>query len=154
MKYHEPSPQSTSRRSPETERRLRAAENCATFGLLLVCVGLVSPFFSQSIGWVMDVSKWVYTAGALIYLGARIAGVVADRGASMRVRRLRRMEGWAGVCFCVGAFFWLFNFYRFGSLGFGLKVIGETVTFTLAGAVIQIIASWLLASALRKEINP
>lgn len=149
MKSDKPTP--GIKRPRELEKRLQAAENCATFGLILVCVGLISPFFSGSFTWVMAVSKWIYLAGALIYMGARVAGVIADRNASVRVRRLRRMEGWAGVCFCIGTFFWLFNDYRFGNLGFGLKVIGDTVTFTLAGAIIQIIASWLLASALRKE---
>ncbi len=151
MKPYKPTTETPVRRSRDLEKRLQAAENCATFGLLLVCAGLLSPFFGAGAPWVMEVSKWVYLAGALIYTGARIAGVVADRGASVRVRRLRRMEGWAGICFCVGSFFWLFNHYRFSEFGFGLKIIGETVTFTLAGAVIQIIASWMLSSALRKE---
>lgn len=134
----------------ERSRRFRLLEGWSSAGLLLIAVAVAGPFFCYSNAVALEVFKWGYLAGALLYTVARILAA-RIKGDSLRVRRFRRMEVWAGMAFCIGAFFWFFNAERFGAYGFGLKVISETVTFTLAGAVLQIIASWMLSSALRKE---
>jgi high-affinity Fe2+/Pb2+ permease len=94
---------------------------------------------------------WVYTAGALCYTVPRIIAAFNNlKSDSLRIKRLRRMEMWAGIAFCLGAAFWIYNYTRF--LGFfNLKVINETITFTIVGAVIQMIGSWLLSSAQKKQ---
>ena len=132
----------------------KAVERSATFGLILVAVGLLAPFADLSnAGW-LRVFKWVYAAGALVFTIARIVGST-DSADSMRIRRLRRLEFWAGVAFCIGAFFWFFNEDRFAAyleLGMGsLACLRDTVYFTLAGAAIQIMAVILLQRRLKGE---
>lgn len=127
----------------------RLLEGVATFGLLLVAVSMVAPFAGvPATGW-MEAFKWIYAAGAVVYTVARIAGG-AGKKESFRVRRLRRMEGWAGIAFCIGAGFWFYNSSRFGGV-FTFRLLNNTILFTLVGALIQIVSSWLLSKALRKE---
>ncbi|MDE6836633.1 MAG: hypothetical protein K2J03_06725 [Muribaculaceae bacterium] len=76
---------------------------------------------------------------------------VNSPGDSMRLKRLRRMEMWAGITFLVGAFFWFYNSARFPNVGFSLVVMRDTIMFTLAGAIIQVIASWMIAARMNKE---
>lgn len=137
-------------KSEAVQRRLKMAEGTATFGLLVVCAGLIAPFANTDSVVAMTVFRWIYAVGAVIYLVARLAGAFV-KGESVRVRRLRHMEVWAGIAFCVAAGFWFYNAQRWAGYTFGLAVMRDTVVFTLAGAVIQIIASWMLSSQLRKE---
>lgn len=130
------------------------AESSATFGLILVAASLIVPFAGVSSPLWTEVAKWVYVCGALIFTIARVVCVISCR-ASFRIRRLRRLEAWAGIAFCVGAFFWFYNEVRFGK-GFGLSlaVLRETIMFTLAGAMIQVIAVWLIYYREKKENAP
>ena len=131
-------------------RTRKAMETLATFGLLLVAVGLVAPIVSLgSAAWLVAF-KWIFTAGAVVYLVARVIGSIG-RDESFRVRRLRRMETWAGVAFCIAAFFWFYNTRDFDGVALTFRMLNETILFTLVGALIQIVASWMLSSALRKE---
>ena len=134
-------------------RRLRAFESSATFGLLLLAVGLVAPFTSLDNETMLTVFKWIYASGALIYLVSRIAGGY-DPTDSLRVRRLRRLEVWAGVAFGIAAFFWFYNGARNAGYPMTLQVMRDTVVFTLVGALIQIIASWMIVARKRKENQP
>ena len=135
-------------------RSRKAVEGTATFGLILVAVGLAAPFTDLTNTTFLSVFKWIYGAGALIFTIARIVGST-DPADSMRVRRLRRMEFWAGVALCIGAFFWFYNENRFAevlSLGFGTNAcLQETIYFTLVGAIIQVICSLSITRRLRKE---
>ncbi len=85
-----------------------------------------------------------------VHIVARLVKVGAP-GDSLRVRRIRRMEVWSGVCFCVGAAFWFYNSARFGAYGITLGILRDTILFTLAGALIQIISSWMLVFALESS---
>lgn len=139
--------------SEKLEARRRVLESCASAGLLLVAVGLAIPFFYLTQSGPISWCRWIYSAGALIYLLAR-AFVGTDPDESMRVRRLRRIELWAGVAFAVGAGFWFYNFNRFGNLfvmGGALAIIRDTVMFTLVGAALQLIASWMIYFRKKKE---
>lgn len=131
--------QDTHDKKLKKERIRRAMERTATFGLLLLAIGLVAPFTDLSNTALLSAFKWIFAAGSLIYLLARIFGGT-DPQASVRLRRLRRMEVWAGVAFCVATFFWFYN-----------TSMRDTVVFTLAGALIQIIAAWMIASQMKKE---
>ena len=130
----------------------KATEIAADFGLVLVAVSLISPVVGfESLVWNV-VFKWIFAAGAFIYTVARIAGsFVKDE--SFRIRRIRRLEIWAGIAFCIASFFWFYNTSRLDSDVFTFKMFNETIIFTLVGALIQIIASWMLSSAVRKEQN-
>lgn len=137
--------------SPAIERRRKYVEIAASFGLILVLVAMMLPFFGNMLDWPMHWLKWLYAAGALIYTGARVVNVNAP-GDSLRLKRLRRMEFMAGVCFIVGAAFWFYKLSYFSGFMAGpLAVMRQTVAFTMAGAVIQIVASWMIAARMRKE---
>ncbi|MDE6007539.1 MAG: hypothetical protein K2G67_08310 [Muribaculaceae bacterium] len=137
---------------PATDRRrIRAAmERLAIAGLLFVAIGLVAPFASMGNLTLMLIFKWIFAAGAFLYTVARIVGAWG-KDESFRVRRLRRMEAWAGIAFCIAAFFWFYNTRRFDGFTLTFKMLNETIIFTLAGALIQIVASWSINSALKKE---
>lgn len=131
-------------------RLRRAMEALATFGLILVAVGLAAPFFNTGDVSLSIMFKWIFAAGALMFTAARVTGSLGRDG-SVRVRRLRRMETWAGLAFCTGAFFWFYNTSRIDSDVLTFRMLNETVIFTLAGAFIQIVASWMLSSAIAKD---
>lgn len=132
------------------EKRRRLMDNLSLVGLVLLCAGLVAPFANIGSETLLTVFKYVYAAGALIYAVARMVNVNAP-GDSLRLKRLRRMEMWAGFAFLVGAFFWFYNAARFPNVGFSLAVMRDTIMFTLAGAIIQVIASWMIAARMKKE---
>lgn len=128
---------------------MRVAENIAVIGMLLVCVSLMIPLFGLTSAHSLDPYKWIYSAGTLLYIAARVIGAMNTSG-TVRLRRLRRMEFWAGVCFMVGASFWFYQEGHLGSLAGPLAVIRDTILFTLAGAMVQIIASWLIYTQEKK----
>ena len=124
------------------EKRRRLVEATATFGLILVAAALLAPFAT--------------------FLGGGDSGLVsadstgwraADPSESTRLRRLRRLEFWAGMAFCIGAFFWFYNSRKLsGMLYVGqMAVLRDTVVFSLAGAMIQIIASWMIVWRQKRE---
>lgn len=147
---NKPQPQ-PGKNDPKKRLSRKAIERTATFGLILVAAGLLAPFADVTH---MPLFKWVYAAGAFIFTVARIAGST-DPAESLNIRRLRRLEFWAGVAFCIGAFFWFYSeshlppyyLYGYGMLAY----LQNTVYFTLAGAAIQIMAVIFLARRLKKE---
>lgn len=142
------------RSSADIERRRKYVELAASLGLVLVLLAMIAPFFGgldlgASMQW-----RWVYAAGALIYTVARVIDVNAP-GDSLRLRRLRRLEFWAGVCFIVGGAFWFYKLSYYSAVYSAgiLAVMQQTVAFTMAGAVIQIVASWMISSRMKKEYS-
>ena len=97
----------------------------ATIGLLLILLATVAPFFLRDYSWALDSFRYVYCAGAIIVLIARI---LQKRPATkdLRLRRLYRLEVWIAIIFCVGAFF---AFYS--------AELRDWIAFTLAGAALQ-----------------
>ncbi len=135
------------------EKRRKYVEAGATIGLLLVLGAMMAPFLGGMAGTAMAWAKWVYAAGALIYTAARVVDVNAP-GDSLRLRRLRRLEFWAGVCFIVGGAFWFYKEqYYTGFFAGPLAIVRQTVAFTMAGAVIQIVASWMISYRMKKELQ-
>ncbi|MDE6291774.1 MAG: hypothetical protein K2M16_09600 [Muribaculaceae bacterium] len=133
------------------ETRRKYVEIGASVGLLLVLAAMMAPFLESFIGHSMMWAKWVYGVGALTYTVSRVVNVNAP-GDSLRLRRLRRLEFWAGMCFIVGAAFWFYKLqYYSGFFAGPLAVMRQTVAFTMAGAVIQIVASWMIAYRIKKE---
>lgn len=149
FKKMKPTPDSNIEIASRSQRD-RLAEGCATFGLLLICVALAAPFANPSSLSFLAAFKWVYAAGALIYVIARVVGATGVSG-SVRLRRLRRMEFWAGVAFMIGAAFWFYSERHLGEYAGVLAVTRTTVMFTLVGAAVQIISSALITSQIKKE---
>ena len=138
----------------ELEKRRKQVEGTATFGLILICVALVSPFTNPSSVEYLNVFRWIFGSGALIYLVARLVDIT-DPMDSPRLKRLRRMEFWAGVSFGLATAFWFIGQHRFHNDPYigALAVLQNTIMFTLVGALIQIVASWLIYSQTKKEIK-
>lgn len=133
------------------KRRLRRrCENVATGGLLLVCLAMLAPFLFHYDMTAMRIFCWIYAAGALIYTVARMVDV-SDPAESTRLRRLRRMEFWAGLSFCIASGFWFYTLGRLGDHAGVLAVMRNTVLFTIVGAALQTIASWMIVSRMKKE---
>lgn len=128
----------------------KIVEVFASLGLLLLCIGLIAPFATPDNINIITIFKWLFAVGAVMYTVSRLVPV-GTMNESKRLKRLRHMLVWAGICFCVGAGFWFWNQshgeYMFLSLG----MMRDTVAFTLAGALIQIIGSWMVVSRARKE---
>ena len=147
---------STKLTGQELEKRRKQVESTATFGLILICVALVAPFTSPASVDYLNVFRWIYGSGALIYLVARLVDV-SDPMDSPRLKRLRRMECWAGISFGLATAFWFIGQHRYHTdndttIG-ALAVLWNTIMFTLVGALIQIVASWLIYSQTKKELK-
>ena len=134
------------------ERRRRTVETCSTFGLILVAVGMLVPFTAIDNSELILAMKLVYATGALLFTVARMVNVNAPSD-SLKLRRMRRMEMWAGFCFILGGFFWFYNSARYSAIPFSVAIMRDTVAFTMAGAIIQVVASWMITSRMRKELT-
>lgn len=132
------------------EKRRQAVENTASCGLILLAIALVAPFGAGTATWVLPAAKWIYAVGALTYFTARIINVSGPKE-SPRLRRLRRMESWAGIAFVVASAFWFWHSAQLGEYAGLLALLRDTILFSLVGAVIQIISAFLIASQLKKE---
>lgn len=133
------------------EQRRKYVEIAASIGLLLVLVAMMGPFIGSILGNPISWAKWVYSSGALLYTVARVVNV-NEPGDSLRLRRLRRLEFWAGMCFIIGAAFWFYKLQYYSGFDSGpLAVMRQTVAFTMAGAIIQIIASWMITAQMKKQ---
>lgn len=121
-------------------------------GLILIVVGLLIPLLNLGSTALMPVAKWVYTAGALMFVGSKCVRV-NPAGSSLRMRSLRRMEFWAGVCFLIGAGFWFYNSHKLGASPYAgpLAIVRDTILFSLSGAVIQLVAAWMIYFREKKE---
>ena len=136
------------------EKRRKQIEGTATFGLILVAVALAAPFTNLMDFEYVKIFKWIYAPGALIFTVSRIVGA-SDPTDSKRIKRLRRIECWAGIALCIAAFFWFYNESRFAHvllLGNGIMAcLRETIVFSLVGALIQVMASWMIYYRKNKE---
>lgn len=133
------------------KKKRTIAETLAIAGVVLIALALVIPLSSNA-GDLLGASKWVYSSGALVYTIARTIDVSAPNE-SVRLKRMRRIEFWAGMAFIIGAAFWFYNESRYGDAlyMFTLAILKDTILFSLVGAVLQIVASWMIYSRSRKE---
>lgn len=130
----------------------RRMENLAMAGMLIIAVSLILPVFHLSTGDWLNWLKWVYTAGAVMYLAARVTGAIrVTSGESARLKRLRRMPAWAGVAFGIGAWFWFYSESHLGAYAGPLAILQKTILFSLVGAVLQIVSSWMIYAREQKE---
>lgn len=87
------------------------------------------PFFFSTNFTALRAYPWIYAAGAAVLLLIRL--FTPYKGDNQRQKRWYRIQSWAAIFFCAGAFF---LFYTPGQLR-------DWLAFTLAGAVIQVITS-------------
>lgn len=139
-------------KAPINNDKGRATESLAMAGMTLIACALVLPLFQlTNMGWLIWL-KWIYAAGALMYLVARvIQSMRSAPGDSVRLKRLRRMPAWAGMAFAVAAGFWFYSEAHLGPYAGPLAVLRQTIMFSLVGAVLQIVSSWMIYSREQKE---
>ncbi len=117
----------------------------ATVGLLLIVAGIVIPIsynFTNGIGSQLQspLYKYVYAAGALLLLVDEV--MTPYTGTVLRIKRLMRMETWAPIFFCVGAFFLFYT-----------GVARDWIAFTLAGGAILVYTSIMIPIAISRELR-
>lgn len=117
----------------------RICEAVAPIGLLLVAAATLIPLFSGGFMH-MNVMRWLYAAGALWLLLARLFSPYS--GDDLRLRRLLRMQSWSALFFVAAAVF--------------LFVPGtaprDWLALTMAGAAVQVIASIMIPRRMQ-QIN-
>ncbi len=115
--------------------RAAAATWMSVTGLLLIAVATLMPLLHI----ITQASSVIYTAGAVVLLIARVVRP-GYRGRVVRVKRLMRIEFWAAVIFCVGAFFLWYP-------GAGPL---DWLAFTLAGGMLEAYTSLMIPRAEKK----
>lgn len=119
----------------QTTRRRVWTEWVANLGLLTLLVALALPLLHAG----GEIWKWIYAGGALVLLAGRL--LQDKKMPTLRATRLKRLEVWAAIVFCVGAGFTFYNGAR----------PTEWLAFFLAGGVIQAYASIMMPLALKKK---
>lgn len=104
----------------------------AVAGLLMIVVATALPLLR--IGG--EAFRYIYCAGALAVVTGR--ALTRCPSSILRVRRLYRLEVWAGVIFCVGGFFLFYD--NAGAM--------DWMAFTLAGGAIEVYASFMIPRAI------
>lgn len=105
----------------------------ATIGLIIILVAACLPFFRLP----RMAAAWTYAVGAGLLLIGRLMSR-APEGASIKLRRLMRMEVWAALVFVAGAVF------LFLPVKPGLGAGNDWLAFTIAGGVLTAYSSIMI----------
>lgn len=119
-------------------RTQQTAMVAVNIGLLLIMAGACMPLVRLFARQACPTLTWLYAVGALLCLAGRIVTVRREMP-TRRAKRLIRLELWAAVIFCAGAFFLFWP-------GAGAT---DWLAFTLAGGMIQGYVSMMLPRAMR-----
>ena len=103
-------------------------------GLLLIMVMALLPLLDVNYEWM----RWAYAVGAAMVLLARL--LLQYKGRNLRVRRLYRINQASAVLYCVSA-----------AMLFWCKDTTNWVAFLMAGAVLQIYATYMIDRELDKK---
>ena len=137
---------------PKLKARRGWTELAASIGMVLIATGMFLPLLNLLDASHLPAFKWVFASGTLLFWGARCVNINAPNE-SLRIRRMRRMEFWSGACFGVATFFWFYNEHKLGTgpaVG-SLAILRDSILFSLAGAVLQLIAAWMIYYRQKKE---
>lgn len=137
------------------EQKKKKVDSTAAFGMIIIAIGLLFPLFNPFDMELLSKFKWVFTAGTAVLLVARCVNVT-DPTESLRLKRLRRLEFWVAACFLIATFFWFYNETKLDENPYMgvLAILRDTILFSLAGATIQVISSWLIYYREKKEKGP
>ena len=105
-------------------------------GLLLIVAATALPLFMIN----NPVYRYLLTAGAVAVFVGRMS-MPKVKGGSLRLRRLCRIELWAGIIFCAAACFVWWP---------GARPM-DWLAFTLAGGMLQIYTSIMIPRQIRKD---
>lgn len=107
-------------------------------GLLAIVAATAMPLLHIGV----TVSRYIYAAGALVLIAGRLCQPGVAPGASLRLRRMMRLETWSAIIFIVAA---VLLFYP------GTAGTRDWIAFTLAGGVIQVYTSLMIPKLLKNE---
>lgn len=115
----------------------------ALVGLLAIAVASLLPVFNVQVaaGTVGDWWKYLYAAGALLYLIGKLCSPYT--GKHIRIRGLFRIEAWSAIFFCVAAFFLFYN----GNM------TRDSWAFTLAGAALLAFTTIAIPRTVKKILS-
>ena len=111
----------------DQNKRTSISSVLVLIGLLVMAVMALMPLLNLNREWM----RWVFAAGAVIVLAARVMGVY--NGPSLRIKRLHRILIFSGVLYCASA---LMMFFSRGT--------NDWIGFLLAGVMVQLYASWMI----------
>lgn len=110
-----------------------------TVGLLMIGVATMVPIIHGN--FEVEWFRYLYAAGAVMVVVGRLFSPYT--GKHLRMKRLRRMESWSSIIFCVAAFF----------LFYDKTNNRDWLAFTMAGATVQIVATILMTRVASKELK-
>lgn len=110
-----------------------------SIGLLLIVAGTGLPLLQIEGDWY----KYVYAAGALLLIFGRLMMPGAQPGASLRLRRMMRLETWSGIIFIVAS---VISFLPPTLVG-----PRDWIAFTIAGGVLTAYTSIMIPHLKKKE---
>ncbi len=111
----------------------KTASALALSGLVVILIAAALPFFHLP----RVAAAVTYSIGAALLLAGRLL-TKAPEGASVRLKRLLRMEVWAALVFVAGAvFLWM-------PIKPGMGAGNDWLAFTLAGGVLTAYSSLMI----------
>ena len=126
-------------------RNMMLANVVAPLGLLLVLVATATPFFLMHTPWAIAAYPWVYGAGAIILLVARL--FVTHQTADDRLKRLYRLEKWSPILFIAALAILLYNQYYDPTH----TTLRDWLAFTMAGAALQVFTGFAIPARMKKS---
>lgn len=113
----------------------------APIGLLLILLATTAPFFFKFETWAQTAYPFVYLAGAVVLLAARLFN--RRHTTDMRLQGLYRMETWSPILFMAAIAMRFLN----------TNDLRDWIAFTMAGAVLQVFTSLAIPAREKKLKN-
>ena len=113
------------------DKRITLSNILVIVGLLMMAAMAVTPLLPSHNDINLELMRWIFTAGAIIVLAARLIGIY--RGPSLRLKRLHGILVFSGLLYCASA-----------SMMFIMQGSNNWIAFLLAGLVVQLYASWMI----------
>lgn len=107
----------------------------------LLCIGVATLIPLLNGGFDHPWFRYLYAAGAVMVIIARLFSPYTGR--HLRMKRLHRMEAWSSLFFGVAVFFMFYDKTQ----------NRDWLAFTMAGAVIQVVATMLMVRVARKALR-
>lgn len=112
------------------DNRTKISDIMVIVGLLIMAVmAIVQLLVNLDIN--VELTKWIYIAGALIVLVGRLVGIY--KGPSLRIKHLHLILVFSALLYCAS-----------GSMMFIFEGTNNWIAFLLAGLAVQTYASWTI----------
>ena len=122
------------------DKRITLSNILVIVGLLMMAAMAVTPLLPSHNDINLELMRWIFTAGAIIVLAARLIGIY--RGPSLRLKRLHVILVFSGLLYCASA-----------TTLFIMQRSNNWIAFLLAGLVVQLYASWMIEREEKKGTN-